>query len=75
MPTKPLAADGMRMEPPVSVPVDAKQSPAAVATPDPLEEIPDQRSRAQGFRGGQGTGTDEPLSANTNLLFVGPDSL
>ena len=36
-PTMPLAADGKRIDPPVSLPSDPKQSPAAVATPEPLD--------------------------------------
>ena len=47
----PLAIDGKRMEPPVSVPSAAKHSPAAGATPEPLEEAPDQRSARQGLTG------------------------
>ncbi len=39
------------MEPPVSVPIDAKHRPAAVATPDPLEDMPGHRSWFQGLRG------------------------
>jgi hypothetical protein len=41
-PTIPHAADGNLIEPPVSVPIEAKQSPAAVAAPDPLEDAPGQ---------------------------------
>ena len=40
------------MDPPVSVPRAKVQSPAATATPDPLEEIPVHRSAFQGFLGG-----------------------
>jgi hypothetical protein len=38
----PFAAEGKRMEPPVSVPRLAKQSPAAVAAPEPEDEPPGQ---------------------------------
>ena len=48
----PLAAEGKRMEPPVSVPMDPKQRPDAVATPEPLEEAPDQSAAPQGLTGG-----------------------
>ena len=51
-PTTPLAADGKRIEPPVSEPREPKHRPAAVATPEPLEEMPDQRSGFHGLRGG-----------------------
>ncbi len=37
--------------PPVSVPMAAKQSPAAAATPEPLDERPGQRLRSHGFSG------------------------
>ena len=36
---------------PVSEPREAKQSPAAVATPDPEEETPDQVSASHGLTG------------------------
>lgn len=41
-PVTPLAADGQRIEPPVSDASAPKHSPAAVATPEPLDEIPAQ---------------------------------
>ena len=50
-PTIPQAADGKRIEPPVSLPSEPKQSPAAVADPDPLEDEPAQRSSFHGFSG------------------------
>jgi hypothetical protein len=37
-----LAADGKRIEPPVSEPSEPKHNPAAVATPEPLDDAPDQ---------------------------------
>ena len=43
------AADGYRIEPPVSVPSAAAHIPAATATPEPLDEIPDQRPIAPGI--------------------------
>ena len=39
------------MEPPVSVPREPKHSPAAVATPEPLEDEPVHRSGFQGLSG------------------------
>ncbi|MNS98583.1 hypothetical protein D3C72_1329540 [compost metagenome] len=42
MPVRPVAAQGQRMDPPVSDAVAAKQSPAAVATAEPLDEMPVQ---------------------------------
>ena len=50
MPVTPFAAHGKRIDPPVSEPVVAKAR-AAAATPDPLEEAPDQCSGCQGFTG------------------------
>jgi hypothetical protein len=50
-PTVPHHAEGMRMEPPVSVPRAAKQSPAATATPDPLDEPPVLLAAFQGLMG------------------------
>jgi hypothetical protein len=48
----PLAADGNRIEPPVSVPSDPKQSPAAVAQPEPLDDAPGHSAAPHGFFGG-----------------------
>ena len=55
-PVTPLAADGKRIDPPVSVPSDPKHRPAAVATPEPLDDAPDQWSACQGFTGGRMSG-------------------
>src|SRR5260370_36759075 len=41
-PLRPLTVDGNRIEPPVSEPSEAKQSPAAVATPEAEDDAPDQ---------------------------------
>ena len=41
-PVTPLAADGQRIEPPVSEASAPKHRPAAVATPGPLDEMPGQ---------------------------------
>jgi hypothetical protein len=50
-PVTPLAADGRRIDPPVSEPREPKHSPAAVATPDPLEDTPDQVAASHGLTG------------------------
>ena len=42
-PTRPQAADGMRIEPPVSVPMDAYAIPAATDTAEPPDEPPGDR--------------------------------
>lgn len=39
-PTTPQSAAGLRIEPPVSVPIAPKQSPAATAAPAPLDDPP-----------------------------------
>ena len=52
----PQAAAGKRIEPPVSLPSEPKQSPAAVATPEPLEEAPAHLSGSQGFTGASKSG-------------------
>ena len=39
-PVLPLAAEGKRIEPPVSDPSEPKHRPAAVATPEPLDDAP-----------------------------------
>ena len=48
----PLAAEGNLIDPPVSVPSDPKQSPAAVAEPEPLDDAPGHNSAFHGFFGG-----------------------
>ena len=50
-PVRPVAVAGPLTEPPVSEPSAAKQSPAAVAAAEPLEEVHTQMSSPQGFRG------------------------
>src|SRR5438477_9235954 len=56
MPVTPFAADGKRIDPPVSEPSEPKQRPAAVATPEPLDDAPDQWSRCHGLTGGAMSG-------------------
>src|SRR3989442_14847751 len=52
-PTVPFHAAGILTEPPVSVPIATGASPAATATPEPLDEPPGGRCTAtsQGLRG------------------------
>src|SRR5262245_10060651 len=49
-PTSPLKLDGMRTEPPPSVPMASGPSPAATAAPAPPDEPPGVRSSFQGLR-------------------------
>src|ERR1700686_3715360 len=51
-PVMPQLVDGKRIEPDVSEPIAKPTSPAATATPDPLEEPPLQKSRFHGVRPG-----------------------
>src|SRR5687768_17433517 len=51
-PTQPQRAAGMRMLPPVSVPIVAQARSATVAAPLPPLEPPGMRSRSQGLRVG-----------------------
>src|SRR3954468_4487259 len=50
MPNKPLTLDGMRIEPPPSLPGAAGSRPAAPAAPAPPLEPPAERLRSQGVR-------------------------
>src|SRR5580658_11177802 len=50
-PTIPHAADGNLIDPPVSVPIEAKHRPPDVAIPDPLDEAPGHRFASHGFNG------------------------
>src|SRR5476651_1379441 len=66
IPVTPQYAAGVRIEPPVSLPVPPSTSPAATAAPVPLEEPPVWRSGFHGLRaGGHGRSNDGPPSANS----------
>ena len=54
-PNTPLNAEGMRIEPPPSVPTASGPSPAAVATPAPPLEPPEVRARSHGFTASRAT--------------------
>src|SRR5262245_5117395 len=47
----PQADEGKRIDPPVSVPMAAKHSPAAAATPEPLDDPPGPRLGVHGLGG------------------------
>ena len=49
-PTIPHKAEGIRIEPPVSVPMEANPIPVATATAEPPLEPPEIRCGAQGLR-------------------------
>ncbi len=48
--TTPQAADGMRIDPPMSVPVAMVVSPAASAAPEPPDDPPGPQSVFHGLR-------------------------
>src|SRR5262249_6854197 len=50
-PTMPHIAAGMRVEPPVSVPIDMRHMPSAAATAAPDDEPPGIRRRSAGLPG------------------------
>src|SRR5688572_29264664 len=70
-PTIPQHAAGLRIDPPVSVPVAPGQRNAATAAPEPPLEPPGERSRAHGLRVGpyQGLFVVEP-AANSCVLHL-----
>ena len=51
-PTVPHRAEGTRIDPPVSVPIEAAHRPAAIATAEPALDPPEMRSSAQGLCAG-----------------------
>src|SRR5687767_3964319 len=65
-PVTPQCEQGMRMEPPESVPMDAMASPAATAAPEPLLDRPGDTLVFQGFLAGLTKSSSEvPLNANS----------
>jgi hypothetical protein len=50
-PVTPHSADGMRTEPPVSVPMAISHMPSAAATAAPEDEPPGARARSAGLPG------------------------
>src|SRR5579864_1510027 len=66
-PVTPFAAEGKRIEPPVSEPIAAKQSPAATATPEPLDDAPGQALASHGLRGGAIAGWCSPTAPSVSL--------
>src|SRR6266850_4961298 len=51
-PTSPQTADGIRIDPPVSVPIEAKHIPSATDAADPPDEPPGDRLGSIGCRAG-----------------------
>ena len=52
MPNSPQTLDGMRIDPPPSLPCAAGTRPAATAAPAPPLDPPDDRDRSHGVRAG-----------------------
>src|SRR5216683_1668778 len=70
-PAIPQSADGLRMEPPASVPSAPIHNPAAIAAADPLLDPPVKDSRFQGLReGGKGKSKEGPLMANSCVVCL-----
>src|SRR5215470_14619256 len=74
MPTMPVSAAGWRIEPPVSVPVAPRQSPAATADAEPPDEPPGTSFASEPLRRhGDTTGPnadvsfDEPMANSSQL--------
>ena len=62
----PHSPDGVRIDPPVSLPSAAGNRPAARAAPEPLLDPPVKQSVFHGFRaGGQSRSKDGPPWANS----------
>jgi len=71
-PTMPQKEDGIRTDPPVSVPTAAAANPQLTATPDPLLEPPGTHPESQGF-GGVPKWSFTPKGPNANsTMFVLP---
>src|SRR5919112_27500 len=67
----PLAAAGLRIEPPVSVPSVAGANPAATAAPEPDDDPAGEWSRFHGLRaGGNSTSQEGPPCANSQVAFL-----
>src|SRR5215467_10696438 len=70
-PTTPQNAAGMRVEPPVSVPIAISHMPSAVATAPPDVEPPGTRARSNGLPGVPKCGlAPTPEKANSLMLVL-----
>src|SRR5690606_30953835 len=72
-PVMPLREEGVRTEPPVSVPIAQGARPAATATPEPLDEPPGIRCSvmSQGFQGVPINGlVPQPPNANSTICVL-----
>src|SRR5579883_1252976 len=70
MPTRPLKLEGMRTEPPPSVPIAIGPRPAATAAPAPPDEPPGVRSVFHGLRVMPFSGESvTPLWPNSELVL------
>ena len=71
-PTVPQAADGMRIEPPVSVPTAPKHMPAASAAAEPPLEPPADRDSSSGFLTGPNAVSSLVVPNANSCRFVLP---
>src|SRR5262245_46503234 len=68
-PVTPQCEQGMRIEPPESVPMEAMASPAATAAPEPLLDNPGEAVMFQGFLAGLTKSCSE-VGLNANSFRV-----
>ena len=73
-PTQPFNELGSTIEPSVSVPIASGTSPPATAAPDPDDDPPALRSRAQGFAVSPPT-ADHPLVERDERMFAHSERL
>ena len=69
-PTTPQNAAGMRIEPPVSLPMDACPNRSATATPEPLDEPPACRAGSQGLQTSPVHGFSPVAPSAISCMFV-----
>src|SRR5690606_1180969 len=69
-PKMPLKADGLRIEPPSSVPMDKAPNPAATATADPPLEPPELRVLSQGFTASRVSRLSERMLLENSGILV-----
>src|SRR5215207_1568984 len=66
----PQAPAGLRIEPPVSVPIAPKHKRAATAAPAPLDEPPGVRSSDHGLCTRPKASVDGPKAANSTMFVL-----
>src|SRR6185295_13954002 len=74
-PTTPHAAAGMRIEPPVSLPMDAKAIPDATLTADPPLDPPGERVGSFGCRTGPNADSSLVVPRANSCRFTFPTKI